>query len=383
MKPLAGNPLSMPSSGIRKIMNLALTMEDVLHLEVGEPDFQTPPHIVEAGHLAAKDGYTKYTANAGLLSVRQTLAEKIRRVNGFEVAPERITISCGAVSALMAAVAGLVEAGDEVLIPDPGWPNYEMMILTVGGTPVRYPLDPAQGFLPEIDAIESRITPKTKAIFLNTPGNPTGAVFPEETVRAILALADRYDLWVISDEVYEQIIFAGEHVGPARFDTRGRVVSVYSFSKTYAMTGWRVGYMVTPPPLTDVVNKLQEAFISCASAVSQMAARAAILAPQDCVEEMRQVYQRRRDLAVSLLKEYDMFTYVPRGAFYAMVDISRATDDTYGFATRLLQEHRVAVAPGETFGESGRGYIRIALCAADETIREGLSRIARAVSSYR
>lgn len=371
----------MRGSGIRQIMNLALTMEGVQHVEVGEPDFPTPPHIVEAAHQAALDGYTRYTANAGLPSLREALSDKLRRFNGLSVPPERITVSAGAVSGLMVSMAALVEAGDEVLLPDPGWPNCEMMVRTIGATPVRYHLDPARGFLPDPDAIAAQIGPRTKVILINSPSNPTGAVFPADTVKQLVRLAEKHDLWMISDEVYEQIVFEGEHVSPARFDRDGRVLSVYSFSKAYAMTGWRVGYVVTPPGVTEVVNKLQEPIISCASAVSQKAAEAALTGPQDCVGAMRLAYKRRRDLVVSLLREYDMFTYAPHGAFYAMVDISRVTDDTYDFARRLLLTQKVAVAPGETFGPSGRGFVRVALCAADETIERAVTALAREVSA--
>lgn len=171
----------MRGSGIRQIMNLALTMEGVQHVEVGEPDFPTPPHIVEAAHQAALDGYTRYTANAGLPSLREALSDKLRRFNGLSVPPERITVSAGAVSGLMVSMAALVEAGDEVLLPDPGWPNCEMMVRTIGATPVRYHLDPARGFLPDPDAIAAQIGPRTKVILINSPSNPTGAVFPVDS----------------------------------------------------------------------------------------------------------------------------------------------------------------------------------------------------------
>jgi aspartate aminotransferase/aminotransferase len=370
----------MQGSGIRQIMNLAFTMEDVCHVEVGEPDFPTPPHIVEAAHRAALEGYTRYTASAGMASLREALAEKIRRDDGINVTPDHITVTCGAVSGLLATMAALVNAGDEVLLPGPGWPNCDMMVQTLNATPVFYDLVPEAGFLPDLDRLAAQIGPRTKAILINSPSNPTGAVFPAETVQGIMRLAEQHDLWVIADEVYEKIVFDGEHVSPARFDQDGRVIRVFSFSKTYAMTGWRVGYVVTPPPVTEIVNKLQEPFISCACSVSQKAAEAAVLGPQDCVEEMRRAYHRRRDMVMEILQRDGMFTYVPRGAFYAMVDISRATDDTYGFARHLLLERKVAVAPGEAFGPSGRGFIRVALCAHDDTIRHALSVIADEVT---
>lgn len=380
MKPLATNPRSMRGSGIRQIMNLALSMDGVKHVEVGEPDFPTPPHIVEAAYAAARAGYTKYTANAGIPSVREALAEKVRRVNGDTVSPDRITVTCGAVSGLMAAVMALAEAGDEILLPDPGWPNYEMMTQTLGVVSKRYRLDPDRDFLPDGAEIDALVTPRTKAIVLNTPSNPTGAVFPERTVADLMQVAERHDLWVISDEVYDQIIFDRPHISPARFDPDGRVLRVFSLSKTYAMTGWRVGYVVSPPGVTEVINKLQEALISCASAVSQKAAEAAVLGPQDCVEVMRSAYQRRRDLVVEHLGGSGLLAAVPHGAFYAMIDISAVTDDTYEFARRLLLEQQVAVAPGETFGPGGHGLVRIALCAADETIVHAVDAIMREVS---
>lgn len=379
MKALARNTNSMSGSGIRQIMNLALTMEGVLHVEVGEPDFPTPPHIVDAAQRAARDGYTRYTANAGMLSLREALAAKLLRVNGDIVSPDQITVTCGAVDGLFTSLAALVEAGDEVLLPDPGWPNYQMMVRTLGATPIYYRLDPENDFLPDLAALEARVTSRTKVLVVNSPSNPTGAVFPSETVEGLVRLAEAHDLWILSDEVYEQIIFEGEHVSPTRFDRDGRVIRTFSFSKTYAMTGWRVGYVVSPPSVTPLINKLQEPVTSCVCAVSQKAAEAAVSGPQHCVEEMRQTYMRRRDMVVSLLKADDMFTYVPRGAFYAMVDISNVATDTNAFAREMLLTHRVAVAPGETFGPSGQGFIRIALCAADETIRQALEIIATEV----
>lgn len=379
MKALASSSLSMPRSGIRQIMNLALAMPDALHVEVGEPDFPTPPHIVEAAHRAALDGFTRYTANAGIPSLREALCDKLRRVNGLDVPEDRLTVTHGAVSGLMTVMHALLEPGDEVLVPDPGWPNCSMMALSLGARPVGYRLEPSSGFLPDLDAISQLVTPRTKAILINSPSNPTGAVYPVELVEGMVRLAERHDLWLISDEVYEQIIFEGEHVSPARFDPDGRVISVFSFSKTYSMTGWRVGYVLSPSAITAVINKLQEPFISCASSVSQKAAEAALLGPQECVEEMRAAYHRRRDLLVDLLKEQDLFTYKPQGAFYALVNVSGAGTDTYAFAEALLRERRVAVAPGDTFGATGSGWIRFALCASEDTIQRAFAALAEQV----
>ncbi len=376
MKPPASNPRAMRRSGIREIMELALSMPDVLHLEVGEPNFATPRHIVEGAYQAALAGFTKYTANAGIASVREAIADKLRRVNGLEVPPERIILTHGAVSGLMTTCLALLEPGDELLLPDPGWPNCEMMALTLGARPVRYPLRKEERFLPRLDDIERVITPRTKALLVNSPANPTGAVFPEPLVRDLVALANRHDLWLISDECYDQLVYDGVHTSPARFDTDGRVVSVFSFSKTYAMTGWRIGYTVPPPALLEVLLKLQEPVLSCASAVSQKAAEAALRGPQDCVEQMRASYHQRRDLALAVLRGAGLDAPVPSGAFYLMVDVSAATDDSYDFAKGLLRGRHVAVAPGEAFGPSGRGLVRVSLATEQPILEEGLRRLA-------
>jgi len=381
LKALAEGVVRAPGSGIRQIMNLAIQMQDVRHLEVGEPDFPSPPHVIEAAAEAARSGYTKYTDNAGLLSLREAISAKLLRVNGDRVAPERITVTNGAVSGLMAAVMAVAQAGDEVLLPDPGWPNYTLMCRSLGVQPVPYPLRPQNGFLPDPEELATLVTSRTTAIMLNTPSNPTGAVFPEGTIRAIVEVASRHDLWIISDEVYEQIVFEGSHVSPAQLDGDGRVIRAFSFSKTYAMTGWRVGYMVSPPGVTEVLTKLQEALISCVGGVNQKAAEAALCGPQDCVAAMCATYRRRRDLLVRRLEGTGLLAAVPHGAFYAMLDISGVTQDTYDFAIRLLHDEGVAVAPGETFGPSGRGLIRIALCASDETIDRGVEAISREVAS--
>jgi aspartate/methionine/tyrosine aminotransferase len=381
LKPLADNALRAPGSGIRKIMNMALTMEGVRHLEVGEPDFPSPPNVIEAACEAARSGYTKYTANAGIPSLREAITEKLLRVNGDEVSPERITVTNGAVSGLMASIMTVAQTGDDVLLPDPGWPNYTLMCRALGVHACFYPLRAKNGFLPDPEELVSLITPRTKAVVVNTPSNPTGAVFPEVVVRQIVEVADRHDLWIVSDEVYEQIIFEGSHVSPARFDEARRVIRAFSFSKTYAMTGWRIGYIVSPPGVTEVINKLQEALISCAGGVNQKAAEAALRGPQNYVAEMRSAYHRRRDLLVHILHGSDLLAAVPHGAFYAMLDVSSATEDTYEFARRLLLDEAVAVAPGETFGPSGRGLVRIALCAAEETIQRGVEAIVHEVAS--
>ena len=277
----------------------------------------------------------------------------------------------------------ILNPGEQVLIPDPGWPNVEMMVACAGGIAKHYPLPRESSFEPAIAMLETLVTERTKAIVINSPSNPTGTVFRRETVEALVDVAARHDLYLIADEVYEQIIFDQQHYNPQRFDPDGRVIGVHSFSKTYAMTGWRVGYVVASPPLARLITKLQEPFFSCASSVSQKAAEAALAGPQDCVDQMRQEYRRNRDLAISLLNEARLPFVRPQGTFYMLVDISRSGLGSDQFARALLQGARVAVAPGRAFGPSGEGYVRLSLASTPADIREGICRLAAFLTGAR
>jgi aspartate aminotransferase/aminotransferase len=374
---------AMPRSGIREVMELASRREGVLHLEVGEPDFQTPPHIVEAAARAAADGYTKYTPNRGLPSVVEAICEKLARRNGIAAEPEQVVVTSGAVGAIMGALIALVEPGEEILLPDPGWPNYEMMAAVIGAHTVAYPLEPASGYEPDLERLaDLAARPGAKAIVVNSPGNPTGAVWSRETVERVVEIGRAHGLYVVSDEVYEEIVFEGEHVSPTTFDEDGRVITVSGVSKTYAMTGWRVGYLAASPEVAGLVAKVQEPLVACAASVSQRAAEAALNGPQDCVVTMRDAYRSRRDVAVAALGEHGLLVSEPRGAFYILADIGRATDDTYAFARALVEEHALAVAPGATFGPAGRGLVRLSLASATEVIEEGIARLATAVEGW-
>jgi len=247
--------------------------------------------------------------------------------------------------------------------------------------PRLYPLSPQHGFWPRIEVLEDYVGARSKAMIINSPCNPTGAVFPAELVQDLVDFAARHDLYLIADEVYEQLVYEAEHVSPGRFDPDGRVVGVHSFSKTYAMTGWRVGYAVASEAVAGLIAKLQEPFFSCASSVSQKAAEAALAGPQDCVAEMRNAYRKHRDLTVDLLEAAGLAFVKPLGTFYTMVDITRFGLDSYTFARRLLQKAGVAVAPGRTFGPSADGYVRISLAPTAGEIREGLSRLAAFVGN--
>lgn len=375
MKPLAKNAVSMPRSKIREIMHLAMEMPDVIHLEVGEPDFPTPGHVVEAACAAARSGFTRYTPNAGVISLREAIVEKLLKYNGIEASIENVTVSAGAVCAIATSLMALMEPGEEILIPELSWPDYDMIITVNGWTLRRYPLLRDKGFMPDLDALRKLITERTKLLILNSPSNPTGAVFPAEIQRSMLDIAKEYDIYLISDETYDQLVFEDIHISPAVYDTEGRVLSIFSFSKVYAMTGWRVGYVVASKDISRLITEIQEPYVSCASAVSQKAAEAALRGSQHCLRVMVDSYRRRRDIALEILKSNNLFVYSPQGALYMLIDISSSKMDSYSFAMSLLHEQKVAVSPGDAFGPAGKDFIRICFAVADNHLKEGLKRI--------
>jgi aspartate/methionine/tyrosine aminotransferase len=374
----------MKRSGIREIMDLAAQRTDVLHLEVGQPDFATPAHIIEAGCLAATQGYTTYTANKGLLEVRESITEKLKRDNGIDVPADDVVISCGAVNALFESLVAIVSPGDGILLPDPGWPNYEMMADTLSARISRYPLLPDEGYIPDLERLdELAADPGIKVLIVNSPGNPTGAVFPRQVVEELVRIAQRHDLYLISDECYEQIVFDGEPVRPGSLEHDGRVLSVFSMSKSYAMTGWRMGYVTGESSLVDLVAKVQEPVVSCATSIAQKAGQAALDGDQSCVREMTASYRARRDMVVDLLRTGGLLINEPKGAFYILADISSASSDSYAFARRLLVEKGIAVAPGLTFGPAGAGVVRLSLATDSEQLRTGTQRLVEAVTEWR
>lgn len=374
----------MKRSGIREIMDLAAGRDDVLHLEVGQPDFATPQHIVEAGCQAALSGYTTYTANKGLVEVRESIVAKLGRVNRIHAEPDEVVITAGAVNALVECLATLVSPGDTILIPDPGWPNYQMMADVLAARTVHYPLVPEEQFVPDLDRLEELArTSGAKVLMVNSPGNPTGAVFSREVTERLVEIAERHGMYIVSDECYEQIVFEGDHVSPASIDGAEHVLSVFSLSKSYAMTGWRMGYVTGPREVIDLVAKVQEPMISCATSIAQKAGQTALDGDQACVTEMVDAYRARRDMVVDILRAGGLLISVPRGAFYIMADVSAAGNDSYAFARRLIQDRAVAVAPGETFGPSGAGKVRLSLATATPQLREGAQRLVDAVAQWR
>jgi len=268
--------------------------------------------------------------------------------------------------------AALLDAGDEVLVPDPAWPNYAMSALLRGAVPVGYAHPASNGFLPDLDQLRGAITPRTRMIVINSPANPTGVVLPSETVAAIVGLAAANNLWVISDEVYDELVFEGQMANAAQYD-RDRVVGIYSFSKTYSMTGWRVGYAACPRPLAQLLGTIQEPMLSCISAVSQHAALAALQGPQDSVRHRWDIYRSRRDLVSELLRDGGFEAVRPAGAFYQMVPLAPGSDSRR--AALDLVEHGVATAPGSAFGTVASDQLRVSLAASEAALREGVARL--------
>ncbi len=367
---------TVPPSGIREIFDLALTIPDAIHLEIGAPDFPTPDHIVEAAAQGARDGFTRYTPTAGLGTLRDLIAEKVRTRNGMDCSAENVISAAGGSCALFGVLEVLLDERSGVLIPDPAWPVYEMATLSLGGEIQRYPLLPEAGWEPDLDALEAAITPNTRIVITNSPGNPTGGVHRRETVEALVALAQKHDLWLISDEAYEDFVFDGEHVTTGSLDgAADRVIGLYTFSKSYSMTGWRIGYVVAPEPIVKRTTIALEAIIACASSVSQKAAEAALSGPQDNVAAMCAAFKRRRDLAEGILDREGVSYVHPGGSFYMVVNVPGG-GDANAFAYSLLEERHVAVAPGDAFGPGGAGMLRVSLCMADADLERGLERLA-------
>ena len=379
MRPFATVPSQIPRSGIREIMDLAWGVPDVIHLEVGQPDFDTPEHIVEATCRYAREGHTRYVPNAGVTELRQAVARHIQKRTGVATGPEHILVTQGAVLSMASAFLGLLERGDEVLLPDPGWPNYAMAAALLGGAPVRYELHPDRQFQPDLAQIESLVTDRTKILLVCNPSNPTGQVLAPEMVEGLVALARRHDLYMVADEIYSDIVFDREHVSTLPFDEDGRVIHITGMSKSYAMTGYRIGFTRARPDYIELVSKLQEPLVSCGVGFAQMAAVEALEGSQDCVARMRDAYHERRDAALEVLRQHDLYRYTPGGAFYLLVDISASGIPSHDFAVRLVEEKKVAVAPGSTFGEVCADHVRISIAAPVESIREGLTRICEMV----
>jgi len=377
---------SVPPSGIRKIFDAANKMSDVVHFEIGDPDFRTPAHVIEAADKAARDGFTHYTATAGYPELREAIAAKFARDNGIRCEPGQVIVTVGAVGSIFAACLTLLNAGDEVVMTDPSWPNYVAQIRIAGAVPVKLPLRESLGFNPDLDELRSKITPRTRLIIINSPNNPCGSVMSKETLLGIGEIALEHDIIVLCDEVYEKTLYDGNVHFSLASDPRYRdhVITVNAFSKTYAMTGWRCGYATGPSEIIAGMIKVMEASASCVSSVVQKAAVAALTGPQDDVVRMVETYRHRRDLMLKGLREIPEIRVLnPGGAFYVFPNIGGFGLSAEDFAMKLLNEARVAVVHGSGIGEHGEGHVRMAFCVADDLIVEGIRRIAEWARSRR
>jgi len=376
MPSLAPHISSVPESGIRRILEIAFQLDDVILLGVGEPDVPVAPHIGAAAIAAWERDETNYTANGGIPPLRAAIVEKLARDNDIQVDVEQVWVTVGATQGIHQAMALTLAAGDEVLVPDPGYTTFTMNAHMLDAVPVPYSLRPDRGFTPSIDELERLVTDRTRVIIVNSPSNPLGVVFDEAVLRDLLDFARRHDLWVISDEVYERFTFDEKHFSIASFDDDNRVFSAFSLSKTYAMTGIRVGYLVTPPGYATTMRTVQEATVSCVDTPAQYAAIAAITGDQSHVDDAQRHYRANLDVATALLDSRGIRYLRPKGSFYLWIDMSHVSGgDVAGWAEQFLLKQRVAIAPGSAFGRSGEGWIRVCLAATEADIVAGLGRL--------
>jgi aspartate/methionine/tyrosine aminotransferase len=365
------------------MLDLATHVADPVLLMSGDPNFRTPEHIITGAADAALAGATGYAPGGGLPAMREAIAAKVARVNGIEATADQVCVTTGACGGLFSTLLVIVEPGDDVLLPDPGWSNYAAQVHVLGAAPRPYPVGASTGWQLDPAAVEAAITPRTSAIVLNSPSNPTGVVFDQDALVEVVSIADRRGIAVVSDEAYDQLIFSGEPFSVASRVDSEQIVTIYAFSKTYAMTGWRLGYAVGERNFIRELSLHQEPLVSSASTISQHAAMAALAGPQDCVVEMVSAYRDRSAYVVAALEAAGTPAVEPGGSFFVMADIRSTGLDSWDFATRLLKDYGVGVVPGAAFGAEGEGFVRITLAASLEALTEGLDRMATAVDDLR
>ena len=370
---------AIPPSGIRRFFDVVSQMDDVISLGVGEPDFGTAWRVREAAIYGLERGRTSYTANSGLLELRQAIAASLRGRYGLEYDPaHEVLVTVGVSEGLDLALRALLDPGDEVLVAEPCYVAYPPCVALAGGVPVSLPTSAAEGFVPRAAVAERLVTPRTKAIVLNTPSNPTGAVLGRAALEALADVARRHDLLVISDEVYDRLSYDAPHVPMAALPGMAeRTLLLNGFSKTYGMTGWRVGYAAGPRPLLAAMTKIHQYTALCASRQAQEAAIEALRVPDRDVQAMVDDYDARRRLFVSGLNRLGLTCHLPAGAFYAFPSVAATGLSSQGFAERLLTEGRVAVVPGDAFGAGGDGHVRCAYATALPQLEAALERMAR------
>ena len=375
---MARRVVGLKPSGIRKFFDIVATMKDVISLGIGEPDFVTPAPIVEAGIQSLRAGDTHYTSNSGRLELRQALVDQLQKRYGVVYSTNELVITVGVSEALYLTMNAILNPGDEVIIPTPCFVSYQAEVILAGGVPVELPTCVEDNFLVRAEVLEAAITPKTKAILIGYPNNPTGAVATRAMMLDVARIAEKNDLLVVSDELYDQLVYGMEHVCFASLPgMKSRTILLGGFSKNYAMTGWRAGYAAAPEGIIEGLVRIHQYTIMSAPTMAQAAALEAVLHGDLHVKEMHDEYDRRRKLIVGGLNQLGLPTFEPHGAFYAFPNIAVTGMDDETFAQKLLDEERVAVVPGNSFGAGGEGFVRCSYATSYEKIEEALRRMDR------
>jgi aminotransferase len=370
---------AVPPSGIRRFFDIAATMEDVISLGIGEPDFVTPPAIVRAGIASLETGETHYTSNSGILELRVALANHLEQLYGVRYDPEtELLITVGVSEALYLALAATVDYGDEVIVPEPCFVSYNPEVIFAGGVPRNVCTTVANDFQVLASQVEELLSERSKILLLGYPSNPTGAVMSRERLMDIARLAEQRDLLVISDEIYDRLVYGVEHTCFASLPgMRRRTILLGGFSKAYAMTGWRIGYAAAPAEILGGMRKVHQYTIMSAPTMAQFAALEALKHGEEAVQEMRALYDRRRRLIVDGLNSIGLTCFEPKGAFYAFPSIAATGMTDEQFSERLIMEEKVACVPGSAFGACGAGHVRCSYATAYEKLEQALERMAR------
>jgi aspartate aminotransferase len=370
---------------LAKARRLEAEGKNVVHLEIGEPDFATPDNIVEAGISAMQNGYTHYTPASGIFEARDAVANFVSRTLKIEVDPSEVVLVPGSKNVLLFTLLSCIEPGDEVILPDPGYPAYASQVSFIGAVPKTVTLREETGFRMDLDELASLVTPKTRMLIVNTPQNPTGGILTEEDVNFVCDLAHKHDLLLVSDEIYSQLVYGFHHVSPLSHPgMRERTVLMDGLSKSYAMTGWRLGYAVAPKELAAKLDKLMINTSSCAAAFTQIAAIEALSAPESehAVARMVKVFEHRRNLVVDGMNAIPGIRCArPQGSFYVFPNIEGTGFDEHELSDRLLAEAGVAVLPGTAFGHAGKGFIRLAYTQSEDELRRGMDRIGEFIAA--
>lgn len=376
---------TVPVSGIRKFFDIVSQMEDVISLGVGEPDFVTPWRIREACIYSLEKGYTTYTSNYGLLELRECMSADIQARHGIYYNPaDQLLVTVGVSEAIDLTMRAILEPGDEVIVPEPCFVSYKPCVIFAGGVPVAVSTDISTGFTVTADQIEKAITPRTRAIFVSYPSNPTGAVITREAMQEIVDLAGKHDLYIITDEIYDKLIYGTEHVCvPALDGAYERTIYLNGFSKAYAMTGWRIGYAAASSEVIESMMKIHQFTMMCAPITAQMAAIEALKNGERDTENMIRQYDGRRRYIVSALNDMGLDCFEPKGAFYVFPSVKKFGISSEAFAEQLLYQEKVAVVPGNAFGESGEGYVRCSYATSLQQIEKAMERMSKFVSKLK